>query len=64
MKIDKIKLHVAMAHKLYTAKKLSQKCGVSEATICRISNGVREARPSTVEKIAKALNVAVTDITT
>lgn len=62
MKIDKMKLDLAMANKAYSAKELSQKCGVSQVTIVRITKGVQEARPETIGKIAKALDVPVTDI--
>ena len=62
VKIDKMKLDLAMANKAYSAKELSQKCGVSQVTIVRITKGVQEARPGTVGKIAKALKVPVTDI--
>lgn len=62
MKIDKMKLDLAMASKAYSAKELSQKCGVSQVTITRITKGVQKARSRTVGKIAKALEVPVTDI--
>lgn len=62
MKLDKMKLDLAMASKAYSAKELSQKCGVSQVTITRITKGVQKARPGTVGKIAKALEVPVTDI--
>ena len=62
MKIDKMKLDLAMANKAYSAKELSQKCGVSQVTIVRITKGVQDARPGTVGKIAKALDVPVIDI--
>lgn len=62
MKIDKMKLDLAMASKTYSVKELSQKCGVSQVTITRITKGVQKARPETVGKIAKALEVPVTDI--
>lgn len=62
VKIDKMKLDLAMANMAYSAKELSQKCGVSQVTIVRITKGVQEARPGTVGKIAKALKVPVTDI--
>lgn len=62
VKIDKMKLDLAMANMAYSAKELSQKCGVSQVTILRITKGVQEARPGTVGKIAKALKVPVTDI--
>lgn len=62
MKIDKMKLDLAMASKAYSAKELSQKCGVSQVTIVRITKGIQEARPGTVGKIAKALDVPVIEI--
>lgn len=62
MKIDRTKLDLAMANKSYSAKELSKRCGVSQVTIARIARGVQEARPETVGKIAKALNVPVTEI--
>lgn len=59
MKIDKMKVDVAMTNKGYSAKELSEKCGVSQITIARLKRGVQKARPGTVGKIAKALNVPV-----
>lgn len=51
-----------MANKEYSAKELSEKCGVSQVTITRLVRGIQTARPVTVGKIAKALNVDVTEI--
>lgn len=62
MKIDKMKLDLAMANKAYSAKELSKICGVSQVTIVRITKGTQEARPRTVGKIALALGVDVTAI--
>lgn len=59
MKIDKMKIDVAMANKGYSAKGLSEKCGVSQITIARLKRGVQKARPETVGKIAKDLDVPV-----
>ncbi|MBO4998171.1 MAG: helix-turn-helix transcriptional regulator [Lachnospira sp.] len=59
MKIDKMKIDIAMANKGYSAKELSEKCNVSQITITRLKRGVQEARPETIGKIAKALNVPV-----
>ena len=53
MKIDKMKLDLAMANKAYSAKELSKICGVSQVTIVRITKGTQEA---------KALDVPVIDI--
>lgn len=62
MKVNFQKLQLAMANKAYSAKELSEKCGVSQVTITRITRGVQDARPQTVGKIAKALDVSVTEI--
>lgn len=59
MKIDKMKIDVAMANKGYSAKELSEKSGVSQITIARLKRGVQKARPETIGKIAKALTVSV-----
>ena len=62
MKLNKKKLDLAMAKKAFSAKELSQKCGVSQITIIRITKGIQEARPGTVGKIANALGLDVTEI--
>lgn len=62
MKIDKLKLQIAMGNEQLSGKKLSERSGVSEVTIARLKKGVQEARPETAGKIAKALNVPVTEI--
>lgn len=62
MKIDNEKLKLAMANKVYSAKDLSEKCGVAQITICRITKGAQKARPTTIGKIAKALGVPVEQI--
>ena len=62
MKIDKMKIDVAMANKGYSAKEFSEKCGVSQITIARLKRGVQKARRETIGKIAKALNVPVENL--
>lgn len=62
MKIDKMKLDLAMANKAYSAKELSRICGVSQVTITRVTKGTQDARPETIGKIAKALDVPVIEI--
>lgn len=62
MKIDKIKLDCAMAEKTYTVKKLSKESHVSQVTIARITKGYQKARPNTIGKIAKALDVSIDNI--
>ena len=62
MKIDKMKVDIAMANKGFSAKELSGKCGISQITITRLKKGVQKARPETVGKIAKALDVPVENL--
>lgn len=62
MKIDNKKLDMLMASQLLTSEKLSDISGVSQVSITRFRKGVQQPRPITVGKIAKALNVPVTDI--
>lgn len=59
MKIDNDKLERIMAERCITAKGLSELTGVSQITISRIKRNIQSARPFTVGKIAKALNVPV-----
>ncbi len=40
-----------------TVRELSKLSGVSEDTITKIENGHRKARPSTIRKLAKVLNI-------
>ena len=62
MKVNLQKVQIAMANQAFSSKELSEKCGVSQVTITRITKGVQAARPQTIGKIAKALNVPVTEI--
>jgi transcriptional regulator with XRE-family HTH domain len=51
-----------MAAQCITAENLSKLTGVSQVTIARMKRGVQNARPATVGKIAKALNVPVENL--
>lgn len=62
MKINKMKLDIAMANKKYSAKKLAKVCGVSQVTINRITKGIQKARPETIGKIADALEVKAEEL--
>ena len=57
-----MKVDIAMAKKGYSSKELSEKSGVSQITIARLRKGVQRARPQTISKIAKALDVAVENL--
>ena len=61
MKINVNKLSIAMARVGINYSKLSELSHVSRATISYIKNG-KSGRPDIVAKIAKALNVDVTEI--
>lgn len=61
MRIDRNKLKLAMAANCFNTSDLAAASGVSAATIKRLCrNGA--AKPATIGKIAKALNVKVEDI--
>lgn len=62
MKIDNQKLDMLMATQCLTSEKLSKVTGVSQVSIARFRKGTQQPRPATVGRIAKALNVPVTDI--
>lgn len=60
MKLNKNALELARARNCMTVKDLAAAAKVSTATIC--SHGDMEVFPATAGKIAKALNVDVTEI--
>ena len=45
-----------------TLRELGEESGVSYATIWRIENGHKEARPSTIRKLARALGVDTAEL--
>jgi transcriptional regulator with XRE-family HTH domain len=62
LKINKQKLKLAMAKCCLSMKELSKISGVSIITLARANNGRQEPRPITIGKIAKALNVDVSEL--
>ena len=62
MKIDNDKLYVAMANEGLLLKELCQKAEIAEVTLRQIRTGVRNPKPATIGKIARALNVNVEEI--
>lgn len=62
MKICKRKMDIVMANACLTINDLQELSGVSRISIGKYINGKVEPKPITVGKIAKALNVPVTDI--
>ena len=55
MEVDVQKLRELRRRRVLTLRELEEKSGVSYNTIWRIENGYREARPSTIRKLAAAL---------
>lgn len=62
MKINRTKLEVEMAKQGVTVLKLASITGLSVTGISKIKNGLQNARPATIGKIAKALNVPVENL--
>lgn len=61
MKIDPLKLSIAMANKQFSFARLSEMAGVSRVSLSYINSGKR-CKPVTAGKIAKALDVDVTEL--
>lgn len=62
MQISKNKLEKVMAEQCITAENLAKLTGVSQVTLARMKRGVQNARPATIGKISKALNVPVENL--
>ena len=62
MKINNSKLEIAMGNAVIGTKQLSEMTGIAQETIARIKNGKQNPKPTTLGKIAKALNVKVEDL--
>ena len=54
----RIKLREWRLRRVLTQEGLAKRSGVTEATISRIESGQREARISTVRRLAEALGIA------
>ncbi len=61
MRVNTRKLLLLMANKSMSAEKLAEASGVSGASLSKIKSGKRTARPSTLGKIATALECKVED---
>ncbi|ADZ84327.1 helix-turn-helix domain-containing protein [Cellulosilyticum lentocellum] len=62
MKIDTHKLSVEIARNCFSAEELSKCAGISRVTLQRLKSGRQVARPQTIGKLAKALEVKVEDL--
>lgn len=61
--INTEKFLLALAESSSTSKEIAEKAGVSRVVVSKIINGRQlSARPQTLGKIAKALNVKVEDL--
>ena len=47
-----------------TQTELAERAGVSPAAVLRLERGTHQARPSTIRKLARALGVKPTELTT
>ncbi len=50
--------------RVLTLRELEEESGVSYNTIWRLENGYRQARPSTIRKLARALGVDPAELVT
>lgn len=62
MKINSDNFNLALAKACISLKTLSELSDVNNVTLTRILKGIQEPRPQTIGKIAKALNVEVTEL--
>ncbi len=61
MKVNKRKLQIAMANRCMASNELQEKSGLPRGSFLNVVTG-RNVRPATAGKVAKALNVNVTEI--
>jgi transcriptional regulator with XRE-family HTH domain len=57
MEVNVQKLRELRRRRVLTLRELEEESGVSYNTVWRIENGYRQARPSTIRKLAMALGV-------
>ncbi len=62
MKINFQKLQIAMANACMNKGDLADAAGISRISVSKYFSGKRTPSPKTIGKIAKALNVPVTEI--
>jgi transcriptional regulator with XRE-family HTH domain len=62
MEVNVDKLRQLRRRRVLTLRELEKESGVSYNTIWRIENGYREARPSTIRKLAAALGVEAEEL--
>lgn len=62
MKININKLNIAQAEKCWNNQELCKNANISLTTLAKIKNSNRECQPSTIGKIAKALDIPVSEL--
>ncbi len=62
MEVNVAKLKELRRRRVLTLRELEEKSGVSYNTIWRLENGYRQARPSTIRKLAAALEVEASEL--
>lgn len=62
MKVNFRNLQIAMANACMNKGELAESANISRVSISKYFSGKRSPSPKTIGKIAKALNVPVTDI--
>ena len=62
MEVDVNKLKRLRKERVLTIRELANEAGVSKTTISNIENGQSEAYPSTIRKLARALEVQPSDL--
>jgi len=62
VKTDKEKVHIAMARSCISVKGIAEAARMPIPTVKNVVNGNRSVRPETIGRVAKVLQVDVTDI--
>lgn len=57
MEVDVAKVKRLREERVLSQRELSRMAGLTHATVWRLENGFREARPSTIRKLADVLGV-------
>ena len=62
MRLSKKQIFIAMANNGINTSQLQKITGIAPATLRYAINGISNARPETAEKIARALNMELSEI--
>lgn len=62
MKLNTFKLQLAMANACITVSELAEQSNVARVAITNFTKGKGNPRPSTIGKLAKALEIRVEDL--